>query len=146
MPTSCREPPARALPEGPFDLVALFGVVHHVPGEDARSALLAAAATRVAPFGVLAYTLWRCDEDPRFARRSARGRALAQQLLAGHALEPGDHLLGFGDGGLRYCHRVDDAEAERLIAATALEPVVRFHADAAEGEGGNDYTVLRRRA
>ena len=95
---------------------------------------------------MLAYTLWRCDEDPRFARRSARGRALAQRLLAGHALEPGDHLLGFGDGGLRYCHRVDDAEAARLIAATALEPVARFHADAAEGEGGNDYAVLRRAA
>lgn len=140
------EPAARVLPEGPFELVALFGVVHHVPGEDARRALLEAAAARVAPGGLLAFTSWRCDEDPRFARRSARGRALAGGLLHDHALEPGDHLLAFGEDGLRYCHRVTPSEAERLVAATGLEPVARFHADAAPGAGGNDYEVLRRHA
>ncbi len=139
-----REPPAHALPEGPFELVALFGVVHHVPGADARRALLAAAAERVAAGGLLAYTLWRCDEDPRFARRSARGQALAARKLEGHVLDPGDHLLGFGADAVRYCHRVDPTEAERLIAATALEPIARFHADTATGTGGNDYCVLRR--
>ena len=41
------DPAARVLPEGPFELVALFGVVHHVPGEEARSALLAAERSPV---------------------------------------------------------------------------------------------------
>ena len=37
-----------ALPAGPFDLVALFAVIHGVPGRERRRALLAACSSRVA--------------------------------------------------------------------------------------------------
>jgi 2-polyprenyl-3-methyl-5-hydroxy-6-metoxy-1,4-benzoquinol methylase len=140
--------PERALPEGPFDLVALFGVLHHVPGEVERRAMIRVAAARVAPGGVLAFTLWRFDESSRFAgrcldqhAREALARALA---FDADQLEPGDQLLRWGqaDAGVRYCHFCDEAEIERLNAAAALAPLARFRSDG-ESDRLNDYVLLR---
>jgi tRNA (cmo5U34)-methyltransferase len=142
------EPPERALPEGPFELVALFGVLHHVPGEAERQAMIRVAVARLAPGGVLAFTLWRFDDSVRFARRclDLRARqALARQLsFDADQLEPGDQLLRWGeaDTGVRYCHFCDEAEIERLIAAAALAPLARFRSDG-EGDRLNDYVLLR---
>jgi len=143
--------PEQALPEGPFDLVALFGVLHHVPDEAQRRALIEVTAARLAPGGVLAFTLWRFDESARFARRRLNGverREVARELaFDATELEAGDQLLRWGDGErrLRYCHFCDEAEIDRLIAAAALAPVARFRSDG-EGDRLNDYVLLRAAA
>jgi SAM-dependent methyltransferase len=118
---------------GEFDLVALFGVLHHIPGADRRVSLLRSLAACVAPGGLLVFTEWRFYEVP----------ALRERILAWDAslhVEPGDYLLDWRRGAtaLRYCHDVDDAEHERLVAATGLTLVETFRADAA-----NLYTILR---
>ena len=63
------QPPERALPPGPFELVAVFGLLHHVPGEAGRRALLEALARRVAPGGLLALAFWDFGAHARFAAR-----------------------------------------------------------------------------
>lgn len=125
-------PPDEAL--GQFDLVALFGVLHHVPGAERRRGLLRALAERVAPGGLLVFTEWRFLDEPRF-----RERVVAWN--AGMQVEPGDYLLDWrrGANAVRYCHHVDDAEHARLVAATGLALVEEYRADAA-----NLYTVLRK--
>jgi tRNA (uracil-5-)-methyltransferase TRM9 len=139
------EAPDAALPAAAFDLVTLFGVLHHVPGESERRMLIRSAAGRLAPGGVLAFTLWRFDESPRFARRclsaDARARVMRELAIDEHELEPGDHLLRWGDGAVRYCHFCDEAEIDRLQSAAGLALLARFRAD---GEGGrmNDYILL----
>ncbi len=133
------EPPERALPAGPFELVALFGLLHHVPGRDARGRLLAAAATRLAPDGLLALNLWRFDRFPRFERRRVPWSRVP--ALDPARLEPGDALLawGEGDGPPRFCHAMDDAEIDALLDPLALREVARY-----AGEGGlNEYRLLR---
>ena len=87
------EPPERALPDERFDLVAAFGLLHHVPGESRRRELIRALAARVAKGGFLALTFWDFAGEPRFARK-----ALAQvpAELSGQ-LEPGDVLLRWGN-------------------------------------------------
>ena len=45
---------APAIPRGPFDLIGMFGVIHHVPGEAARLELLRALAERLTLGGTLA--------------------------------------------------------------------------------------------
>jgi 2-polyprenyl-3-methyl-5-hydroxy-6-metoxy-1,4-benzoquinol methylase len=140
--------PAAVLPAGAFDLVTLFAVLHHVPQQSRRLALLRAAAERLAPKGVLAFTLWRYDRDPRFgARRIAPGAAPlpAGQTLSEAELEAGDHLLRWGAHGrsVRYCHFMAEAELARLLAALDLVLVERFQADGAS-RAMNDYLVLRR--
>ncbi len=135
---------------GRFDLVAAFGLLHHVPGAQERRAFLAELAECVAEGGVLAVTAWQFADRDRFA-----GRIVPWSTLASHGLppvdpgqlEPGDHLLSFGgeSGALRYCHHSDEAELDALVAALPLEEIDRFSADGRSGDL-NRYLVLRRPA
>jgi hypothetical protein len=133
------ESPLRAaLPDGPFDLVALFGVLHHLPAQTFRATLLCALAERLAVQGMLAITFWRLDEDPRFASRVV-------PFDRAWSLEPGDTLLRWGshDAPPRFCHFPDAAEIEALIAATHLHPLDRFRADG-RNDQLNEYVLLTR--
>ena len=137
-----------ALPTGPFDLVAVFGVLHHVPGRETRLALLEAARARLVPGGLLALTAWQFADRPRFRRRRVPWSELPPLLgapLDPARLEPGDHLLRFGDDPNkppRYCHQLSDAELDSLPEALGLALVDDFRDDGAEGDL-NRYLVLR---
>ncbi|MGH0030867.1 MAG: class I SAM-dependent methyltransferase [Myxococcota bacterium] len=136
--------PDAALPGPPFDLVVLFGVLHGVPGEARRRALVEACVGALAPGGLLAFTCWRFARDPRIAGRLDRPEAWPPGIDATR-LGPGDHLLPWGDEGRlhRYVADVDAAERERLLAGLPLERMAEFHED---GTGGdlNHYTLARR--
>ncbi|MBK8029290.1 MAG: class I SAM-dependent methyltransferase [Chloroflexi bacterium] len=123
---------------GAYDLVVLFGVLHHLPGADRRLAFMRTLAERVAPGGWLVFTAWRFYEYPRFRDRVVPWEADLQ-------VEAHDYLLDWrrGERALRYCHYVDDAEAERLITATGLERVAQYRADGFTGDV-NLYVVLKK--
>ncbi len=130
---------------GTYDLVALFGVLHHIPGAARRRALIRALAARVAPGGVLAFACWRFYE---YARFRARIVPWPDDLAA--RVEPGDHLLDWRRGAraLRYCHHVDDAELADLVAEAEAEGVsllAQYRADGRAGDA-NVYAVLGRQA
>ena len=142
-----RADPAHVLPSGAYDLVSVFAVLHHVPTEARRLALLRAAVARLAKAGVLAFTLWRFDTDPRFASRCvppSQARLDAGHTLADNDLDAGDYLLrwGSGENALRYCHFIDEAELGRLLVGVGLTLIERFRADGA-GDALNEYLVLR---
>lgn len=125
-------------PDGPYELVVLFGVLHHIPAFERRRGLLRALARRLAPGGVLAFACWRFYEYVRFRERIA---PWPHNLTA----EPGDYLLDWrrGANALRYCHYIDDAELAALLAATGLTPLATYRADGHEGDA-NLYAVLWR--
>lgn len=136
------EPLERALPDERFDLVAAFGLLHHVPGESRRRGLVRALAARVAEGGLLALTFWDFAGEPRFERKAQREipAELSDQL------EPGDVLLRWGPEGsarLRYCHHTDAAEEARLLAELPLAPRLAFSSDGATGRL-NRYRVFER--
>jgi len=142
------DPRVTALPEGPFDLVCLLGVLHHVPGELTRQRLLRDLAERIGPEGLLAITFWRLTDDPRFSTRCISFEtynARASEPIALSQLEPGDTLLRWGtrDDPCRYCHFPDPAETQRLIAATGLRLVEHFRADG-RADRLNEYALLSR--
>jgi len=138
---------ADALADRRFSLIALFGLIHHIPGEAHRRALLRTLAGCLEPGGWLVFAVWRFEAFERF-RRKVRPwpayNATAQEPIDEAQLEPGDHLLPWGPEGtaLRYCHFVDAAESERLVAATGLAVVDRYAADGREGDL-NRYFLLR---
>jgi SAM-dependent methyltransferase len=141
-------PPDRVLPEGGFDLAVLFGVLHGVPGRERRRALLAAMAARLAPGGLLVFTCFRFAEDARLAGRivpweSAR-EALAHPIDPAR-LDPGDHLLPWGDDPcvLRYGASIGEAERAWLVSGLPVDPVAEFR-DEGPGAALNQYAVLRR--
>jgi SAM-dependent methyltransferase len=123
---------------GQYDLVALLGVLHHVPGYAAREVFLRRLAERVAPGGLLVFTAWRFYEYPRFRERIV-------PWPPDMPVEPGDYLLDWrrGKRALRYCHYVDDAEHAALVAATSLGEIATYRADGQTGDA-NHYSLLRR--
>ena len=127
-------------PREQAQLVALFGLLHHVPGFSNRRALMAAAARSVLPGGYLVFAAWRFYERARFRER-------IQPWPAGIEVEAHDYLLDWrrGERALRYCHYVDDAEHAQLIDATGLPVIADYRADGAERDL-NRYTVLRKTA
>jgi SAM-dependent methyltransferase len=141
--------PGSGLPPGPFELIVLMGVLHHVPGADWRLALLEAATARLSPTGCLALAVWRFDLDPREERKRVAPAAVGPVLGASldpAELEPGDALLRFGADRAappRYCHAVADAELEGWPGRLGLERVLDFEADGALGIA-NRYAVLVR--
>ena len=141
-------PPHELLQGAQFQLITLFGVLHHVPGRDQRSALLRELAQHVAPNAHLAFTVWRLDEDPRFPSRTVAFETFnqsAQEPLELAQLEPGDTLLRWDDQSEtpRYCHFPDAAELSQLIAATGLIECERYRADGHLNRM-NEYVVLRQ--
>jgi tRNA (uracil-5-)-methyltransferase TRM9 len=130
------------LPEGEYELVALFGVLHHVPSLARRQALISALAARVAQDGLLVFTSWCFYDHARF-----RERLIA--LPPEYGAERGDWLMDWRRGHaanslLRYCHHVDEAEQRALEAASRLTLVETFYADG-HTDNINRYSVLRRR-
>lgn len=144
----------RALAGERFDLVVLFGVLHHLPGSAARRRLLRRLGTRLAPGGVLAASIWRLDRGPRFARLLvpwedydlSRRRRGQKPLDAGH-LESGDALLGWGGDSEhpRYCHFPGEAEIETWVETPGVPLIDRFEADGPSGSD-NLYLVFRASA
>jgi len=140
---------APALPAGAFDVVALMGVLHHVPSRAARRALVHAAFERTAPGGRLVLTVWRFERDSRLSKRAIAWRAAiaSEPELAAldlEQLEPGDTLLQWNKGAraVRYCHAISDGEIESWLRDLPAQ-VERFYAD---GDGElNEYVVLQRR-
>lgn len=126
------------LPRHSAQLVALFGLIHHVPGFARRRALIASAAGCVLPGGYLALAAWRFYEQERFRRRIV-------PWGGDIAVERHDYLLDWrrGQRALRYCHYVDDREHAELIAASGLAVIADYREDGAEGDL-NRYTVLRK--
>lgn len=127
------------LPEGHYDLVGVFGLLHHVPGNAQRLAFVRDLATHVAPGGLLAYASWRFLDDPRF-----RERVIPWSEELRDAVQTNDMLLDWRQGttALRYCHHVDDDEQQALDVATGLTAVERYAADGRSGRM-NVYSVLR---
>jgi tRNA (uracil-5-)-methyltransferase TRM9 len=144
--------------ERQFDLVVCFGVMHHIPGEAVRRHLVERLAARVAPGGQLAISFWQFGAADRFARRVQawddfnRSESSPVEL---DQLEPGDHLLYWGDlpdvqeersgSRSRYCHYADPVEVERLMGGLPLDEVDAFAADGRSGDL-NLYRVLARPA
>ncbi len=125
--------------DGQYDLIGVFGVLHHVPGEAARRAFIQAVAACLKPGGILAMACWRFHDYERFRRRIVPW----PDDLRDH-VEAGDHLLDWrrGEVALRYCHHVDDDEHAVLVAATGLREVITYRADGFDN-AVNRYSLLK---
>jgi SAM-dependent methyltransferase len=126
---------------GAYDLIALFGVIHHIPGYTARQTFMRTLAERLAPGGVLAFACWRFYEFERFRERILPWTAeLAAQV------ERHDYLLDWrrGENAVRYCHYVDDDEHAALVRAAGLSEAATYRADGSTGMV-NRYSILKKR-
>lgn len=124
--------------EEQYDLVVLFGVIHHVPSAENRLKFMQNLAQHVKSGGLLCFAAWRFYEYERFKERLV-------DWDENIAVEKHDYLLDWrrGERALRYCHYVDDAEHQELIAATGFTEIITYRADGSNNTM-NCYSVLRK--
>lgn len=144
------------LGEQRWDLIVVFGLLHHIPSLDHRRFLLTFLAQRLRPAGVLALSFWQFGSVDRFRRRIiswADHNRLSEEKIDLDQLESGDLLLAWGDlppdpesleklGPRRYCHYADPGEARHLVSWLGLPVVDHFLSDGHTGDM-NLYFVLR---
>lgn len=123
---------------GDYDLVVLFGVLHHIPGYVERQIFIRKLAERVKSGGLLAFACWRFYEYERFKRRII---PWPDDIM----VEAGDYLLDWrrGETALRYCHYTDDSEHAALVAATGMREILTYRADGQTGNA-NRYSLLEK--
>ena len=134
------------LPRGPFSGIALFAVLHHVPSVERRRALLSALGERLTKDGWLAAASWQFEAFARFRDRLMPWETYNQRAtvtIDTSQLEPGDHLLPWGDGeAVRYCHFTNEADTRALLREAGFEPEQTWAADGREGNL-NRYVLCR---
>lgn len=144
------DPTAQLAPVGArFDLIALFGVLHHIPGESSRRDLLRELIARLAEGGILIVTAWQFGAFERFRSRILPWEQYNDRIpdpIDERELEDGDHLLRWGAASLpRYCHFADPDELRGLLGIDSSEWIDEFSADGKTGNL-NRYAVVRRRS
>ena len=129
------------------DMAVCFGFFHHVPGSDARAALLGALVDSVRPGGYVAVSLWQFAKSPELAAKAIETTAKARAEYGLPMLDEGDYLLGWQNRphAYRYCHTFSDEEVDRLVCTVGdrAQLVSRFEADGRTGTL-NSYLVFRR--
>ncbi len=134
-------------PGGPFDLIGVFGLLHHIPGFETRRRILAGLVPELTPRGLLALTAWRFGASPRFENRTVpwpEYNETASRPIDIADLEPGDYLLRWKDAPEpRFCHFIDRNELRELLHDLDATLIDEFDADGRSGDL-NHYAIWQR--
>ncbi|MGE5603150.1 MAG: class I SAM-dependent methyltransferase [Nitrososphaerales archaeon] len=127
---------------GPFDAVVTLAVLHHIPGRDHRVAFLAHCARLLPPGAPLVVSTWQFMTSERLKKRLVSWETVG---IRAEDVEPGDHLVGWGEGspGARYCASIDGPQLKAMAAEAGLTTWETFLSDGHEGNL-NLYGVFAR--
>ena len=116
------------LPQQKFDIVVLFGVLHHIPSQILRKQILQEAAPTLKPHGLLIFTTWNFDKDEKLFAKRISPETLS---INKNDLEENDYFLPWNldEKAIRYCHLTTDSEAQLMIEKADLTCRADFHAD-----------------
>ena len=134
------------LPDRDFNLIAAFGVLHHVPGFSRRREFLAGLCRLLLRGGTLALSTWRLRPEGELRRKVLPWEELGSytgEPIDSRQLEPGDHLILKENQGVRYCHFLGPLEMGELLQGLPLTPIASFDADGLNAPL-NHYVLLRK--
>ena len=126
---------------GGYDVIGMFGVLHHMPGRQFRADLLQRLGTLLAPGGKLWVSWWMLHRTDRFQKKTVSWDRAPVELDLDD-VEPGDHLLSWHrDGfGIRYLHFPTEDELVELDSLEGLEALAPLESD---GPTGRENLYLR---
>lgn len=110
-----------------FDVIVLFGVLHHVPSQEIRKKLLLQLTKVLNPDGLCVATAWQFDTQRNLFERS---KEIASTIDI-KELEEGDYLLDWrrDTNAVRYCHLYSEQELTELFDSVHLTKVLSYLAD-----------------
>ena len=125
----------RMLGEKTFDVISAFAVLHHIPGETLREAIISKLAARLAAGGVFIHSEWQFMNSQRLRERIQPWEVIN---LVEAQVDSGDYLLDWrsGGNGLRYVHQFTSSELERLAEKTGFSIQSEFSSDGENGQLG----------
>lgn len=124
--------------KGQYNLIALFGLMHHIPSYEKRGELLEKAFNYLEGNGVMIFTLWQFMNSDRLASKVMIKEEMTALLgRIQEDLEEGDYLLDWDNSGIpRYCHYFHNNEIKRVIGDIEKfggKIIDSFSADGKEG-------------
>ncbi len=130
------------LNEKKFDLIVLFGVLHHIPSFELRKSLFEKVSEYLAPGGVFIFSAWQFLSIPALKQRLVQWEMFPQ--IEFDQLEQNDFLVDWrrGTNAYRYCHFVNEKEIQKLLPLHLMK-VRQFYADG-KNERSNLYSVVKK--
>lgn len=115
-----------------FDLIVIFGVLHHMENKETIARILEASSILLNPNGILALTFWD------FMNSEKEQKKILKEMDGEN-----NYMMSFGSKGAeRFVHFTPEDERKILINSTELKVVDEFYADG-KSERLNHYFVLK---
>jgi SAM-dependent methyltransferase len=141
-----------------FDLIAIFGLSHHLASFKIRKALLQSVKNNLSEKGLIIISNWQfAKEQDRFAKNTLNLKKILQNgkiniwqkiklFFLSINLERNDFLLDWRKGDkanqvFRYCHQINEEEMTKIAKESDLKIVDSFFADG-KSNRLNQYFVL----
>ena len=123
-----------------FEVIGVFGLMHHMPGYETRVKLLAQLTKKLKKDGVMIISFWRPDRGENCAKKTKPWKD--DPKIDPTYLEAGDYLLRWNlTKAARYCHIVSEDELKRLKAELELKVLAEFSGDG-KNKKMNDYLIV----
>lgn len=127
-----------------FDVICLFGVLHHIPSYNLRIKQLEVLFSYLNSNGILVATCWQPLYGPLSKKMPDQKTLLSQAAIDPGQLEPNDLLLDFQhSGSIRYCHHFDLEEQTRITQEINHQLLSCYCADGFTGRD-NTYFIWKK--
>ncbi len=127
---------------GGWSWVTAFAVLHHLPSQDLRQALIHNVHGLLQPGGLFIRSNWQFLSSPRLKRRVQPWDGTG---VTSEEVDDNDYLLDWrvGQRGLRYIHHFDEDELAELARLGGFEVLETFYSDD-ENKRLSVYQIWRR--
>lgn len=124
-----------------FDVIAIYGVMHHIPSFNLRLELLNWCHTHLKQEGLLLLSFWQFTTSKQF-KRHVQPSQFKEINIDKEELEPNDFFLDWqrGEKAIRYCHLITEEEEQHLISSEKWEYKEHFDED-----NSNHYIFLKKK-
>ncbi len=130
-----------------FDLIVMFGLIHHIPSLQARNQFFAQVTKLLNPNGLLIFTTWQYLDTPRRIKRAVdpeteTGKYIYEKLgIKKTDLEVGDNILDWVKKVFSYCysHYFIEVEVKSYLSNNNLELIHSFVCDSRDSKRNTYY-------
>lgn len=140
------ENPTTNLIEKSAQIIACFGVTHHLPTQTLRQNFLKILAEQIPKNGLICISFWQFANENRFQNKIiSPTKANMTAQINPQELEKNDYILDWSRGqkAFRYCHHWTDEEIAECVQKSGLKSINHFKSDSKSGSA-NYYLSLQK--